>query len=168
VHALTRSSIDSHQRIGSRGFHGDIIFVDEFSFVPEEVLQTNALVNMVVDFRTVFVMSSPINAESMRMQLLLKTRTIPGMRPGKDNRTIEEKLWSILDLSVVCADCTARQNDMCAHKLENRSAWKSIKQENVLRILMSARYFRTEVRLSISLPFPVQVRVSHSIWRLGW
>jgi hypothetical protein len=116
------------------------VFVDEFSFVPEEVLQTNALVNMVVDFRAVFVMSSPLNVESERSQLLRKKRKVPG-------KMFEEYLWSVLNLSVVCDTCTEAQCSRCPHLLENRSAWKSIKQENVLRELMSPRWFRTEVSL---------------------
>lgn len=99
------------------------------------MLQTNALINLCVDYRAIFIMSSPLNEESSRMVLLTKTRT-------KDPT---EYLWEILNLAVICRDCHAKGDIECVHALENRTLWKSIKTQEILADLMMARYFRTEV-----------------------
>lgn len=123
------------RRVGGRGFSADVIIIDEFSFVPSDILYENALIQMIVENRTIFILSSPIDAASERMLLLGKRSAEPPYN----------LYFSILDLSIICTKCTDAKLTFCAHRLENRSEWKSMEGENTLRDLMPVSYFRTEV-----------------------
>ncbi len=135
--AKSRHNLETHSnhlRQGSRGFHGDIILIDEFSFVPHDVLYENALIQMVVENRSLIAISSPIEAESERMLLLNK----------KQSKAPFKNYFDILNLSTICTPCADEKKTFCPHRLENRAVWKSMASENKLRDLMPILYFRKE------------------------
>ena len=80
-------------------------------------------------------MSSPIDEDAERMQLLNKRNSKPP----------HDKYFDILDLSTICNKCGEEKKSFCPHLLDNRSAWKSVQAENTLRDLMPANYFASEV-----------------------
>ena len=133
----------SPRRIGARGTHGDLIFVDEFSFVSDETLQTNVLATLCVDGRAVYVMSSPIHREAPRMQMLVKL--------DEHGR----RVWNIIDLTTMCDACEDAGETDCQHLAENYAPWKSDKQRRLLKIVMDPHYYMTEIVVcSLSLPLP--------------
>ena len=125
---------------GSRGFSSDIVIIDEFSFVPPEVLYENALIQMVVEHRSLFIMSSPIEAESERMQLLNKRTSSTGL-----------PYFDVLNLGLMCDKCSKAKISVCPHLVDNRSAWKSLKSQKMLEVLLPTAYYKTEVAASFQL-----------------
>ena len=121
-------------RQGSRGFHSDVILIDEYFMVPSAVLYENALIMLIVKNRTLFVMSSAGDWDSDRMQLLRK------ICPHT-----QKPYFRILYLGTVCAVCTAGKILPCPHLLDNRSIWKTLEAEQMLKELMPPAYYQTEV-----------------------
>ncbi len=121
-------------RQGSRGFHSNIVIIDEYSFVPSEVLYENALIQLIVAYRSLFVISSPDDAESDRMMLLTKVSTITDFL-----------YFNIVDLGTVCQPCTNLKKLRCPHLLDNRSRWKSMQSQQMLETLLPAPEFAKEV-----------------------
>ena len=121
-------------RQGARGFSNDIIVIDEFLFVKDEIVYKLALPQISVDLRAMFILCSPLEAECPRMKMLQRRSSITNL-----------PYFSILELGTVCAPCSLAKEPVCPHLYDNRPAWKSTKTEQMLRDLMSDRTFRTEV-----------------------
>lgn len=116
--------------------------IDEFSFVPDDVIHKLALPQMSVDLRAMFILSSPIEAESARAKLMMTRSSITN-----------QPYFSILELGTVCPACSLTKQKVCPHLYDNRPAWKSTKAEQMLRDLMSDRTFRTEAFFFIGVPY---------------
>ena len=121
-------------RQGARGFHSDIIIIDEYMYLPPEVLYENALIMLIVKNRTLYVMSSAGDWDSDRMQLLRKICA-----------HTQKPYFRVLYLGTVCDACTAGKIVPCPHLLDNRSTWKTLESEQMLKDLMPPAYYRTEV-----------------------
>lgn len=98
------------------------------------MLYENALIQLIVAYRSLFVISSPDDAESDRMMLLTKVSTIT-----------EYLFFNIVDLGTVCPVCSDLKKLECAHLLDNRSRWKSMQSQQMLQTLLPAPEFAKEV-----------------------